>query len=145
MGEILFRGKTQDDKWVYWNEYGELVTQSGKKHSRYAYHRTQNSVSYYYYVHALKDSKLLLKDTIGRFTGLTDRNGEKIFEGDILQEYNGDDRGYIRYDNEDGMYYLVVDHILYDFSACNSLWYEVYGDVYDNPGFLEESNGKEEN
>lgn len=137
MSEILFRGKTQDGMWVYWNAYGELVTRSGKKHSRYAYHRNKNSVSYYYYVHALKDSKLLLQDTIGRFTGLTDRNGEKIFEGDILQEYSGDDIGYIRYDNEDGMYYLVVDHILCDFSTCNSLWYEVCGNVHDNPGFLE--------
>ena len=70
--------------------------------------------------------------TVGQFTGLTDKNGVKIFEGDILQEYNGEDRGYIRYDEADGMYFLVVDNVLYDFSTCNSKWYEVIGNIHDN-------------
>ena len=85
MREILFRGKTQNGKWVYWNEYAELVTKSGKKHSRYEYHRTTNHISYYYHAHALKDAHLLLRGTIGRFTGLIDKNGDRIFEGDIIE------------------------------------------------------------
>lgn len=137
MREILFRGKLQDGECVYWDKYGELVTLSGKRKSRYAYHRTSNSVAYYYCIQQLKDSNLLIKKTVGQFTGLLDANGKKIFEGDILKERNGDDIGFIRYDDEDGMFYLVVDNVLYDFSTCNSKWYEVFGNIHDNPKFLE--------
>ena len=66
MREILFRGKRkEDDEWVY----GFLVSQ---KH-------IGDWVTAY----------PVVPNTVGQFTGLTDKRGKKIFEGDIIKSDNG--------------------------------------------------------
>ena len=146
MREILFRGKTQDHKWVYWNEYGELVGVGGKKRTRYEYYRGVNSISYSYYVQQLKDSKLLIKDTIGQYTGLTDKNGKKIFEGDIVSitergiTIKG---GLVRFEYGYAGGWVVCDPKKQTSRCTLSLRkdVEVIGNVHDNPEWLEVENG----
>ena len=70
--------------------------------------------------------------TVGRFTGLTDRNSVKIFEGDILEVLNGN-RGYVVFRNgafmkscnSENMPFLIVA----DVNA-------VIGNIHDNPEML---------
>lgn len=78
-------------------------------------------------------------DTIGQFTGLTDKNDKKIFEGDIVKGKDNLEKslevyGYI--DHKYGSFVIVGDFMTHyrwlDYEV------EVIGNIYDNPELLED-------
>ena len=84
-------------------------------------------------------------NTIGQYTGLTDKNGTKIFEDDILQvSYHGDEIGRVCIYFKYAMYLCDVIYGDIDFDTLGMLnanyQLEVIGNAYDNPELL---NAKE--
>lgn len=69
MREILFKAKRwRDGKWVY----GDL-------------NNLQDSVIIHWYNNGCRVSDEVDPSTVCQYTGLTDKNGKKIFEGDVLK------------------------------------------------------------
>ena len=78
-----------------------------------------------------------------QFTGLKDKNGKKIFEGDILDISNGiwvDKPVQVTF--EQGAFGINGDSFNYGFEELN--WeiknIEVIGNIYENPELLEDKN-----
>ena len=71
-------------------------------------------------------------------TGLVDKNGQEIFEGDIVHAYSEDARliGTIEY--FDNAYCIKTKNGVYNSLWINAEYYEVIGNIYENPELLEE-------
>lgn len=93
-------------------------------------------------------------ESVGRFTGLFDKNGQEIFEGDVISTYTYN--LVIKRDNLLGFYveyaeYVEVDEKRNYFAETVDIEYldlfakdfgiavEVLGNIYQNPGLLEAS------
>ena len=133
MREILFRGKrVENGEWIE-----GYFAQSGD--------RTFIIIDNDFAVGYVKMKKVI-PDTVGEYTGLTDKNGKKIFEGDIIRTsvYYGNEIGVIRRGEYDvysryvfGGYYCV-DKTSALIEWTSSSWRcEVIGNIHDNPELLE--------
>lgn len=132
MREILFRGKCVfDNEWVEGFYYQAKLCRYDKELCHYItipHPETDGRPS---------DHTIVRPETVGQFTGLTDKNGKKIFEGDIVQ---GKDRlekhlevfGYI--DHQNGSFVITGDFMTHyrwlDYEV------EVIGNIHDNPELL---------
>lgn len=111
MREILFRGKRLDNsEWIY----GSLI---------------QHDISI---ICSADEQREVDPATVGQYTGLTDENGKKIFEGDILR---WDEKAFGMPFNEE----VKWDFDL--FGLRKDDWQEfceVIGNIWDNPELLKE-------
>ena len=86
------------------------------------------------------DGVFFLKEEvfIMQYTGLKDKTGKEIYEGDIV-EYD-DYLWTIEYSKEDGAFTLNSYDILENFINTDAKWVEVIGNIYENPNLLQEEN-----
>ena len=140
MREILFRGKTSDGEWVegfylYTNENTQPVI-----------------------IDMECCSNVIIPETVGQYTGLTDKNGVRIFEGDILRGFE-----YPFCSNINGEFNYFAEIVWFDDSSAFGIYtfknpksnvrgisegntdyleyfnadkWEVIGNIHDNPAIL---------
>ena len=135
MREILFRAKRKSNgKWIEGYIYKQIVNLNDE-----------------YYIRRGDTDYLVVPETVGQFTGLTDKNGNKIFEGDIIKFINGRLLD-VRFNRETLQWELTdvgvpdweVNHLhntlplseLEVETSYGEMTSEIVGNIHDNPELL---------
>lgn len=122
MRRILFRGKNLFGKWIEGDLLQYLVY--GKMYiARNSWGAGGQEVD---------------PETIGQYTGLTDVNGNKIFEGDIVWDNYEEERGIVQWDNDTARFIITCSTFTVDFDSVCGEELEIVGNVYDNPELIKE-------
>lgn len=123
MREILFRGKRVDNgEWIE-----GYYTNIGKE-----WHYILTGKLIIGLTGMGFEREEVIPETVGQYTGLKDKNGKKIFEGDIVKYEN---KIYeIKYLEKYARFAPSNEHSIFMVCAFNHL--EVVGNIHDNPGLM---------
>lgn len=144
MREIEFRGKRiEDDKWIYgYYWYVEEHYANPIENKIHFIKSKNNGIDYGIDI-----------ETLGQYTGLKDKNGTKIFEGDVFEEERDEIRGVVVFEN--GAFKIKwygIKTVLKEYGYDDGGWgeietesfdmyyvdkMEVIGNIHDNPELLE--------
>lgn len=120
MREILFRGKRTDNgEWIE-----GFYAISGDR----TYIILDSGIAFAYVT-----MKEVLPETVGEFTGLTDKNGKKIFEGDIVKDIDGRFYRICLFEYE----WFADLSTSIGISMKNLKPCEIIGNIFENPELLE--------
>lgn len=139
MREILFRGFHEcenGDTIITINErkikgiwiYGYYCF-SPKRRGAFGQTVSELDFDIHYIVSPRGESYKVIPETVGQFTGQSDKNGKKIFESDIVKEY-GEFIDYI--DFERGSFVMRTKRVNREFVFQDFSQIEVIGNIYDN-------------
>lgn len=132
MREILFRGKRLDNgEWVK----GFITAACARARRLYFIEKPAQDLD------DCNHSYEVDFTTVGQYTGMLDKNGNKIFEGDIVDfsdRSDGDGYGVVRYDESETEFEFEYDNIYRSLGSYYPKNIEVIGNIYDNPELLKD-------
>ena len=164
MREIKFRGYDADTKQWY---YGSLWE---RQETTYCfaedYNRNPENTQYYILFSQMTDWCLpnrqmkadVVKESIGQYTGLKDKNGKEIYEGDIVTNewcfspgnsvvrFGAYKDSHSSKDYPCGHYGFYLEHPFdnYDVLRHDMMYFadncEIIGNIYENPDLIKESD-----
>ena len=133
--EVIFRGKRTDNgKW----ECGDLLSPN-----------EFNAIPHIVYIDYLNEygdigeiSTPVIPETVGQYTGLTDKNGKRIFEGDIIQSLESSVTGLVQWFPEHSAFMVwckSANEVGFLYECADII--KVIGNIHDNPELLEGGEG----
>lgn len=138
--EIKFRGRIRQGKWLV----GEILSLNSHKYI------APNDGDWFDFIewvpenvfHAPDSDKYEVEEnTIGQYTGLHDKNGKEIYEGDFVR-FHMHERGIYESEYQTGLVEFGGGRFYADLD-CSTLYfcgepddYEVIGNIYDNPELI---------
>ena len=150
MREILFRGKSLDNgEW----EYGGIYIEGNHYYilcpKRYFPDTRDWDIAEYYENNPTYVMTKVEVDpsTVGQYTVLKNKNGKRIFEGDIIDQsgcrwvVEFQNSAFVASNEDDAIQFALFEQYNYDWD--NKIWvppdyFEVIGNIYDNPELLKE-------
>lgn len=139
MSEILFRGKRRDNgEWVV----GYVMIHDNDKATIFRQHQGDGGL----------EGFEVDPETVGQYAGLTDKNGKKIYEGDIISGPGNipwlvdfERNAFVAKDDEMELYFALFEQWEYDYKnkkhISPSNKFEVIGNIHDNPELLKVGGG----
>ena len=146
MREILFRGKTDDGEWVY----GSFCMDAREQFNGLC--GVDGFIRLYDKAKGKMQTYEVDRETVGQYTGMKDKNGKRIFDGDIVaqnwydyDEPRDDSFGkvvFCEYDCSFSVMDVNKDGFM-PLGRCGSYHWEVevIGNIHDNPELLKGGEG----
>jgi len=127
MREIKFRGISEEgNKWVFGDLFHGVTYISINVTERFD---NYNSIKHV----------VVNPETVGQYTGLNDKNGNEIYEGDILEfSMHARECGSVIFRDGSFMVFRNSDDCcIADFEDENGYFFEILGNIYENTELIE--------